>query len=434
MSAMIRIPYLCLGVLVAEMMASMTVHAAECLLDVDTIDRGGRNPVLLCGAGITTDAAISGLESVGIEVSYQQFLRRCSPENRNPGWYLVLRAGHDATDAQVTVTARGEDEPLCEAGLGVSDGVVEPPPPPDFLTAMAEEDARTIDVNGLRTRYFDKGEGPVLLLVHGGQPSAADFNAWEWQQNFDGLAKDFRVIALDRVGQGYTDNPADLDAYNDYYPLVVEHLQGFIRALQLTRVHLVGHSQGGWPVTRIALDHPELVASLTIVDSTMVAPATNAARTVRFYIYHQNELHPAGGETAQSIRRGMESFSYTNNNITDQRVQRILELSKTEKYLAAKEQFAKIRMSPAHPSFRKLKAQVWEELAAGNLQVPTLIIWGREDPEGSFDAGAAAYESLKAAGSDVSFRAFDEAGHVPYMEYPAEFNEVVRAFALGHLE
>ena len=38
-----------------------------------------------------------------------------------------------------------------------------------------------VNVNGIRTRYFDKGKGETLVLVHGGQPSAPDFNAWEWQ-------------------------------------------------------------------------------------------------------------------------------------------------------------------------------------------------------------------------------------------------------------
>jgi len=413
------------------MLVSMPSLAAECFLDVKIIDRGSNSPVLLCGAGINPDAGIGGFEAAGIEVSYQQYLRRCSPDNRNPGWHLVLAAGIEATNARLTVTAPGVDEPVCEARLDVSDQVVESPAQPDFLAAMADSDARFIDINGVRTRYFDKGDGPVLLLVHGGQPSAADFNAWEWQQNFEGLAKDFRVIALDRIGQGYTNNPVDLGAYDHYYSLVVEHLEGFIRGLELERVHLVGHSQGGWPATRLALDHLAMVASLVVVDSTMVAPATNASQAVRFYIYHQNDLHPANGETVESIRRGMASFSYTENNITEQRVRRILAISKTEKYAAAKEWFVKNRMKPAHPSYRKLKAQAWEELAAGNLKVPVLIVWGREDPEGSFGAGVAAYESLKAAGVDVSFRAVDEAGHVPYMEYPEEFNAVLKSFASG---
>ena len=85
-------------------------------------------------------------------------------------------------------------------------------------------------------------------------------------------------------------------------------------------------------------------------------------------------------------------------------------------------------MSPAHPSFRKLKEDIWEELLDGKLAVPALIIWGREDPEGSFPAGVAMHEALVAAGSPVSFHAFEKAGHVAYMEYPLQFNKVIADF------
>jgi 2-hydroxy-6-oxonona-2,4-dienedioate hydrolase len=417
--------------------APTIVGATDCAIDSDALNRGEKKAFLICGEAITPAVELSGLAQANIDVLYRQPLRRCDVGDRRPGLFLVLRAGPDATDATIEVSDRLTRTPACDA-LSLKVGRQALPSdtsPPTFLDAMAEADAKFIDVDGVRTRYFDtgwggKGEGDVLILVHGGQPSAADFNAWEWQQNFDGLSNDFRVIALDRIGQGETDNPADLDDYAEYYPLVVRHLYGFIRALGLERVHLVGHSQGGWPVTRLALDYPERVASLVIVDSTMVAPAANAAQAVRFYIYMQNELHPASGETLESIRRGMAYFSNTNNNITDQRVRRILALSQTAKYQAARDWFQTARMNPAHPSFRALKAEIWEELAAGALQVPTLIIWGREDPEGSFDAGVAFYEALAAAGTDVRFRAFDNAGHVPYMEYPGEFNRVVTEFIM----
>ena len=507
------------------LVASVHAGASDCDLDSGTLDRGERKTFLLCGDGMTANTGLGGLEESGIEVLYRQPLHRCDVDDRRPGFFLVLRAGSDATGATIVTNGPGEDQSVCTpvslavpdrvllpdvqleatkeedvyrlqltagdgvdlrgacregprfpSGRGFGVGLVEgakincrcggitatvrivagpqvpakvllpgiesggntvegiayiPPPPPFFLNAMAEDVAKYIDVDGVRTRYFEKGRGEVLILVHGGQPSAADYNAWEWQQNFDGLAEHFRVIALDRIGQGGTDNPASLDDYNDYYPLVVKHLHGFIRAMGLTRVHLLGHSQGGWPVTRLAVDHPELVASLVIVDSTMIAPAApaaNAVRTVGFYIYIQNELHPAGGETAESIRRGMALFSHTNNNITEQRVQRILALSRTEKYAVARDWFEAKAMSPAHPGFRMLKTKISAELSAGGLRVPTLIIWGKEDPEGSYPAGVAFYEALAEAGTDVRFFGFENSGHVPYMEYPSVFNARVIDF------
>ncbi len=301
---------------------------------------------------------------------------------------------------------------------------------PAFSHEMREDEARYVEVDGVRTRYFEKGSGEVLLLVHGGQPSSADYNALQWQQNIAGLAEHFRVIALDRIGQGGTDNPADLEDYQRYYSLVVEHLLGFMDVLQLDQVHLVGHSQGGWPVTRIAVDHPDRVSSLVVVDSTMIGPALDAAQAVRFYLFLQNELHPPEGETLASIRRGMEMFTHTGNNITDERVARIYALSKTAKYRAAREWFLRNYMSPAHPSYRKLKDQLWRDLSAGRLTVPTLIVWGRQDPEGSYESGRQIAAGMRAAGSDVTFHTFENAGHVAYMEYPQEFNELVTGFAL----
>ena len=305
------------------------------------------------------------------------------------------------------------------------------PPPPPWLAAMQESAAKFVTIGGVRTRYFEKGTGPALVLVHGGQPSSMDGTAWDWQQNFDGLAGHFQVYALDRIGQGYTDNPANLDEYRDYYPRVVQHVYGFIQAMGLKHVHLVGHSQGSWPVTRIALDHPDQVASLTLVDGTMVAPPKDAGSAIKFYIYLSQDVHPAGGETLESARRGMEFFSYTRNNLTDQRVQRLLEMTQQKKFAESTAWFAKSGMSPAHPAFRALKQQAISEIEAGKLQMPVLVIWGRNDPEGSLESGLELFRMVSASSPKARLHVFGHSGHLSFIEYPEEFNRVLTDFALG---
>jgi 2-hydroxy-6-oxonona-2,4-dienedioate hydrolase len=137
---------------------------------------------------------------------------------------------------------------------------------------MRMTDPKFIDVDGIRTRYFDKGSGEVLLLVHGshmGTPDACE-SAIDWEFNFDVLAERFRVIAMDKLGQGYTGNPkADAD-----YTMAatVKHAAGLLQALGLKNVHVIGHSRGGYVVTRLTLDHPELVRSCVIVDSGTSRP------------------------------------------------------------------------------------------------------------------------------------------------------------------
>ena len=104
--------------------------------------------------------------------------------------------------------------------------------------------ATFVDVNGVRTRYYDYGRGEPIVLAHGGTVlGGALGTANSWSRNIPGLATTFRVLALDRLGQGMTANPTD---DNDFgMEGDVEHLYQFIRTLKLERVHLVGHSSSG---------------------------------------------------------------------------------------------------------------------------------------------------------------------------------------------
>lgn len=338
--------------------------------------------------------------------------------------------------AVVTRDARPHPAKIVIPGARRADGVITEAvayasaPLPEWTRAMPESAARFVTVNGVRTRYFEEGRGEVLLLVHGGQPSSMDGTAWDWQQNFAGLARHFHVYALDRIGQGYTDNPANLEDYRDYYDLVVAHVLGFMDAMGIERAHLAGHSQGSWPVTRIALDHPERVASLTLVDGTMVAPSRDGGTAVRFYLYLSQDLHPDSGETLESARRGMELFSWSGNNLTDQRVERLLAMTRQPKYAASKAWFASSAMSPAHPSFRSLKQNVLQELEAGKLKVPVLLVWGQNDPEGSLPSGLELFRLVSASSPRAQMHIFGRSGHLSFIEYPEAFNRVLIDFAL----
>ncbi len=131
---------------------------------------------------------------------------------------------------------------------------------------------RFIDVNGTRTRYFEKGSGEVLVLFHGshfGTTDACD-SAIDWELNFDSLARWYRVIAVDKLGQGHTDNPKSDDDYT--MAAVVRHAYEFLMKMRLENVHLVGHSRGGYLVGRLTLEHPELIRSCIIVDSGTLSP------------------------------------------------------------------------------------------------------------------------------------------------------------------
>ena len=117
-------------------------------------------------------------------------------------------------------------------------------------------EAKFIDVDGIRTRYYDVGQGEPLVLCHGhGWDGSAGANVWTL--NIGGLSKHFRVLAADKLGSGMTGNPKTDDGFTIQNQ--VAHMWGFVEALGLDKVHMVGQSRGGYLAGRVTLEHQDRV-------------------------------------------------------------------------------------------------------------------------------------------------------------------------------
>ena len=104
------------------------------------------------------------------------------------------------------------------------------------------EAPRFFTAGGIETRYYEAGAGEPLVLLHGGQYGAVSAScAEDWEPVFDGLARRFRVIALDMLGQGFTANPRTDDAY--VIGSTVGHVVAFMDRLGIEKAHLAGALQ-----------------------------------------------------------------------------------------------------------------------------------------------------------------------------------------------
>lgn len=117
---------------------------------------------------------------------------------------------------------------------------------------------RTIRTDRLAIRTWEAGDGEPVLLVHGNLSSGA-----VWYEQLHMLPTGFRGIAPDLRGYGATE-PAPIDATRGARDWS-DDLAALCEAEQLSGCHVVGHSLGGGVVLQFALDHPELVRSLTLV-------------------------------------------------------------------------------------------------------------------------------------------------------------------------
>ena len=407
----------------------LSVYLA-CFANADTCDLSGSSlfigedtDIILCSDELPSEVSIVSGNPTLIDVIYMRPLQRCDVNDKRGGFHIVVNAKHNGK-ANLLVTDVATGDTLCNPGLSIlpARNIKEP----TWLDAMPLENAQHLDVNGVRTRYFDKGSGPALILVHGGQAGGANNSAQKWEQNFAALSRNYRVIALDRLAQAGTDNLPAAEDYATYFTRDAQHLEDFITALDLKDVTLVGHSQGGWPVTWIALKRPELVSCLVNVDTVMVPDNMELMReALAFILYTSRFANPATGPTVPSARRSMALRYPSGNNITAAKAQRVVDQYQSPKTATARKHMAALRMNPLHPSFKALKQSAYDEINAGNLRVRSLVIWGEKDPQVPLGLGQQFNDMLVAAGVETQLAVVAGAGHAPFVEFPKEFNELV---------
>jgi 3-oxoadipate enol-lactonase len=137
--------------------------------------------------------------------------------------------------------------------------------------------AETFHVNGVDLAWSERGSRPdatpTLVLCHGFTGSSLDFAL-----QVDALAADRRVVTLDQRGHGASTRTRRLEGYT--IEQLSADLGAFIEAVGGGPVDLLGHSMGGRVVMGLVQDHPELVRSLILMDTTAwsFAPPDEGAR------------------------------------------------------------------------------------------------------------------------------------------------------------
>lgn len=113
----------------------------------------------------------------------------------------------------------------------------------------------TIDVAGLSVAYRRQGSGEPVVFLHG------DGLTRMWLPFFEKLAETHDVIVPEHPGYGDSELGDEIQSFND----LVLHYDGFLDALGLDRVHLVGHDFGGWLAADLAVFYTKRFKSLTLL-------------------------------------------------------------------------------------------------------------------------------------------------------------------------
>lgn len=124
----------------------------------------------------------------------------------------------------------------------------------DFMQDMKQQ---TLRANGVRINLWKGGQGEPVCLLHG-YPQTAQM----WRKVVPGLLKDFAVVCPDLRGYGDSDKPRD--GYDK--KSMAKDMHEVMLALGFSRYALVGHDRGARVSHRLAMDYPEAVKNLTVLD------------------------------------------------------------------------------------------------------------------------------------------------------------------------
>ncbi|MGW3126503.1 alpha/beta fold hydrolase [Streptomyces sp. NPDC001123] len=117
-----------------------------------------------------------------------------------------------------------------------------------------------LDVAGKKIFVAETGDGPAVLLLHGGGPGASGVS--NYSRNIAELAKEHRVIVPDLPGYGRSTKGID---GTDPFGYLADHIRGVLDRLGLDKAHLVGNSYGGACALRLALDTPDRVDRMVLM-------------------------------------------------------------------------------------------------------------------------------------------------------------------------
>jgi pimeloyl-ACP methyl ester carboxylesterase len=268
---------------------------------------------------------------------------------------------------------------------------------------------RDVGARGARIRYYEAGDGPPLLLVHGYLWSGA-----VWEDVFPHLSRRFRVIVPDLPGFGESEKPSPT-RYAYGCEAFAESLVDLVAALGVGRVSVCGHSMGGAVGIVLAAQHPDLVDKLVVVDPIVYGSRRGAAASIAALPVVGPILFKQMYGRATFWRFFREAVYAGGERFPTERIERMYA---TFNAPAARE--AAYATLLATLDARPLVASL------PRVQAPTLVVWGREDRSVPVEHGRRLAREIRRARFEVF-----ECGHSPPEEVPEPFADVVTAFVRG---
>ena len=263
----------------------------------------------------------------------------------------------------------------------------------------------SINTSGFTTNYHDRGEGAPVLLLHGSGPGVS---AWaNWRLVIPHLAENFRVIAPDIVGFGFTERPDNISYDMDTW---LKHALDFLDAMEIEQAHVIGNSFGGSLAVALAIRAPQRVSRLALMGSV----------GLEFELTEGLDLTWGYTPSIENMRQLLDLFAYDRSLVNDELAQLRYEASIRP---GVQESYAAMFPAPRQDGIRKICST---EADVKNIEHETLIIHGRDDRV----IPVSVSERLSRCIKNSQLHIFGNCGHWTQIEHNRRFNQLVTDFLL----
>jgi pimeloyl-ACP methyl ester carboxylesterase len=227
-----------------------------------------------------------------------------------------------------------------------------------FDVLEAEPSGQRISVDGVLLHYVERGRGDPLMLIHG-----LDASTFTWRMNIQALAEQFRVVAVDLLGFGYSQRAADAD-----YSLSghARRIGLLMDALGVRSAVIGGHSLGGAVAMHFATQQPERVRRLLLVDAA-TPRETKAFSRIRYSAFFNPIVYASVVGSRRLHRLLLKRLYYDKTRVTEGVAAGYWAPTRYRGTFAARERLARSMAQDA-------------DVPLDAISVPTLILWGANDP------------------------------------------------------
>ena len=276
---------------------------------------------------------------------------------------------------------------------------------------VTELTERTVSVAGKDIFVAEKGDGPAVVMLHGGGPGASGVS--NYSRNLDALARSFRVIVPDMPGYGRSAKHVD---HSDPFGYLADAIRGLLDELGIGTAHLVGNSYGGAAALRLALDTPRRAGRLVLmgpggIGTTRGLPTDGLKSLLAYY----------GGEgpTREKLATFIRTYLvYDGAAVPDDLIDLRYQASLDPEVIA----------SPPlqRPSgLRTLwRMDLTRDKRLRHLPNPTLVLWGRDDKVNRPTGGPLLLKTMPNAELVMT----SHTGHWMQWERAELFNQLVADF------